>query len=85
MIKTPLEYAVEIDPDTLCEYTGINDNDGSRIFQNDIIRKSRVRWNPMGYWDLTDDQHKGLHEYNHAKFYIGGNIFDDPEMLKYKL
>ena len=30
-------YIIEIDPETLCQFTGLNDKNGNRIWQNDII------------------------------------------------
>ena len=30
-------YIIEIDPETLCQLTGLNDKNGNRIWQNDII------------------------------------------------
>lgn len=91
-------YFYEVDPETLCQFTGLCDKNGNKIWENDIFQ----------YTDGTMVTQKDLIEYNetHASFVrlrnteklglqylwideatcnhgeVIGNIFDNKELLQ---
>ena len=81
-----------IDPETLCQYTGVEDMNGHKIWENDIIWHGAsdtigvVRWFQEDYvgWCIDDikigEQMTSKEMWNESK--TMGNIFDDAEFFE---
>lgn len=78
----------EVDPETLCQCTGMKDTNGKRIWENDIVL-CETGESAFGYReyrktifvdDITNHETTGiLQEYEDAK--VLGNRFDNPGLL----
>lgn len=84
---------IEIDPETLCQYTELKDEKGNRIWENDIVRIENSADEGVGNiefyegtWFVDGKPSNYLYdisEYDYdAEIEVIGNIFDNPELLK---
>ena len=86
---------IEVDPDTVSEFTGLTDKNGKRIFEGDIVEYE----NPAGIqrdivvWSLGEQRKTAGFGLKHHIFYsitsedskifkVIGNKWDNPELLE---
>lgn len=84
-----------INPDTICQYTGLKDKNGKEIYEGDILR-TEIEDNQYRNYLVKFDEKELSYElygnddleyrvtctrYNQIIFEVIGNIFDNPELL----
>ena len=90
------EY-IKVDPETICQYTGLTDKNGNKIWENDILqipddwdnygftagKKYQVFFGYGGFrLKPKNPKFKGFWLDDVEETEVIGNIFDNPELLK---
>lgn len=87
-------YAIEVDPSTICQSTGLRDKNCKLICENDIVKgkyydggkayehMGQIKYYCQSYKVVGINQYEGYHAELNGLYEIVGNIFDNPELLE---
>lgn len=92
-IESGVLYATPINPDTLCQHTGLTDKNGKKIWENDIVDtfeesskeflRNVVKFED-GCFKVFKKHYLSMHmdSYEKTDLKVVSNIFDNPELLE---
>ena len=90
------EHIANVDPETVCEFTGASTGNGNKIFEGDIIDIPGwvVAYSDgmnccyglqVGWYIQRDNWESCMELQETDRFVVIGNIYDNPEMIRKEL
>ena len=81
---------IEVDPDTICQFTGLTDKNGKKIWENDIVELPdenvyfKCEWEKdTARFVLNGDRFTvDFDDYREYEVEVIGNIFDNADLLE---
>lgn len=90
--NTNFEITQSVDPKTICQFTGLTDKNGKKIFESDIVKneyeenkyrrfkvfynEKKLQWEIMNKYGM-----RGILANVIGKMEVIGNIFDNPDLF----